>query len=111
MIAQQAQVKASSFITDYFEYPIDVERCYTMLTVREGAATYLPNLGINYQQFIESDVVFQNGAVASYIQQEAAKDGIAIASVDFSEENYTLNMHIGVLTTYGTEVFNIDTTG
>lgn len=96
-------LKSNVFLTDYFIYEIDVERCYTLLTVQEGDLYYLPSVGINYQQFITSEISFTNDTVASFIQQEAIKEGVAISNIEISEQNYTLQMIVSVLPTYGSE--------
>jgi hypothetical protein len=62
-------------------YDTDVERAKNILSVQEGALTYLPDFGIDLKYFLSEEFEFQNESFKSYCVQRLASYSVNVSSV------------------------------
>lgn len=72
-------------ITGYFDMSRDIARLENMFVIQIGTLYYAPNIGLDWNYWLNSEVAYQNSTIESWLKQEALKNNIVTSSITLSQ--------------------------
>ena len=77
-------------ITGYFDTSRDIARLENMFRVQIGTLYYEPQIGLDWDYWLNSDIAYQNSTVESWLKQEALKNNIVTSSITLNQRGNDL---------------------